>query len=696
MSYCVQCHNGPPAPYADWLKSPHGNFNYYNSDTTALKVYTDFLASFTYPNDYTLFTGHPNSTTIAQMLATPAYTGKNSKYCLTCHGPSTSDNNAVARMPLVDSNGYIDADNMSQIARPVAGCEVCHGGGKNHIKNPLSVAMSIKLPSAAQCGTCHSNDFPAGHLTDFPQGAGGVNNPGIYEAYLTSPHANSKNSAIYANSKRTLVTPLCSKCHTDQGAREFVDRDGDSTTLPTLFTGEANLSKTAAIQCRTCHDAHDSSKLLEPATAATDSKTARSAEFNTCTNCHQLLDDNDAVIAPMHTDAAMTITDTHFDNPATEAIEGYNIDRASDTACSNCHNPHQANNTINTQWTASGHADMTGLAWEEEGGLAASRSCKRCHTTTGYVERLADPVAYDASSTPVAQYVTGSQKEMLYCNACHSDSSFSRRTFTNVAFPSGYTADMGDDSNLCMGCHQGRSAGSGPASGTSVLANKVATPAPGGYTFTNIHYFAAAASLFGSDVKGGYEYAGREYEGKNLFSAHNGRRDTCIKCHLREGKAEYPDHRMSPQISDCSACHGGITDFKDIRPSTYGTDYDGDSSATEGLYYELEGLRTALLTAIQTYALNSNTVQHLAIGYDGNTNPYWFKDTNLNGTIETDEAVTGNRYNKFDARLLEAAYNYQVSTKEPCGHIHNFKYMGQLLYDSIEDLGGNVSGFTRP
>ena len=39
------------------------------------------------------------------------------------------------------------------------------------------------------------------------------------------------------------------------------------------------------------------------------------------------------------------------------------------------------------------------------------------------------------------------------------------------------------------------------------------------YSFTNVHYYAAAASLFGTQVKGGYEYTGKTYAGQNPFSS---------------------------------------------------------------------------------------------------------------------------------------------------------------------------------
>ncbi len=51
--------------------------------------------------------------------------------------------------------------------------------------------------------------------------------------------------------------------------------------------------------------------------------------------------------------------------------------------------------------------------------------------------------------------------------------------------------------------------------------------------------------------------------------------------------------------------------------------------------------------------------------------------------------------NKWTPRMLKAAYNYQVSVKDPGAFAHGNKYIVQLLYDSIEDLGGDVSKLAR-
>jgi hypothetical protein len=51
---------------------------------------------------------------------------------------------------------------------------------------------------------------------------------------------------------------------------------------------------------------------------------------------------------------------------------------------------------------------------------------------------------------------------------------------------------------------------------------------------------------------------------------------------------------------------------------------------------------------------------------------------------------------KFDSESLRATFNYQYAQKEPGAWAHNNKYIVQVLYDSIEDLGGDLTGLIRP
>ena len=72
--------------------------------------------------------------------------------------------------------------------------------------------------------------------------------------------------------------------------------------------------------------------------------------------------------------------------------------------------------------------------------------------------------------------------------------------------------------------------------------------------------------------------------------------------------------------------------------------------------------------------------------------PYWYKDTNKNGMVDANETTAM----KFDSRSARAAFNYQYYQKEPGAWAHNNKYIVQILYDSIHDLGGDTTGLTRP
>ncbi len=76
-----------------------------------------------------------------------------------------------------------------------------------------------------------------------------------------------------------------------------------------------------------------------------------------------------------------------------------------------------------------------------------------------------------------------------------------------------------------------------------------------------------------------------------------------------------------------------------------------------------------------------------AIAYDPAAYPYFFADANDNGQVDEGEE----RYATWTPRLLRAAYNYQVSNKDPGEFAHNGKYIIQLLYDSIADLNTAIA-----
>ena len=327
-----------------------------------------------------------------------------------------------------------------------------------------------------------------------------------------------------------------------------------------------------------------------------------------------------------------------------------------------------------TQWVESGHADADSSAfryWDDEGIVEAS--CATCHSASGYQDFLgANATARGSIENP---HPVGNG---LTCVTCHNEPATS---LTNVIFPSGSEVSTSSGSARCMVCHQGRSAGNRleaaiVAAGLSENRDAVSTD----IRFYNIHYYAAAATLYGGAVNGGYQYAGKSYEAQNQ---HVSGFDSCIGCH--------DPHTLDVKVDQCRVCHPGVinsANLTDIRMSGSLVDYDGDGNNAEGIALEINGLQNLLLTTMQSYSLE---ITGSTIGYHPSAYPYFFIDLNTNGTVDEDEAKADNAFTTWTARLLAAAYNYQTSQKDTGAYAHNPKYVIQLLFDSAADLNTMLS-----
>jgi hypothetical protein len=313
-------------------------------------------------------------------------------------------------------------------------------------------------------------------------------------------------------------------------------------------------------------------------------------------------------------------------------------------------------------------------------------TCAKCHSTPGYQDFLG---ANDSEVFKVDAAVPASDAQGIQCVACHNPAA---TNLNSVPFPGFETDEAGEpvpfviegfgDSSRCLVCHQGRESKAsvdaqiarfGAEDPDVVVAPITEDGEEVRFGFRNIHYYAAAATLFGTQVKGGYEYDGKIYDGK--FQHVEGR-DTCIGCH--------DPHSLQVKVEECAACHGeGVTaegGLQNIRePQASAWDYDGDGDNEEGMFYEIQGLQEALLAGIQEYAA---TTAGAEMTYEADRHPYFL-------------GSDGSAYANWTPRLLKAAYNYQVSLKDPGAFAHGNKYIIQLLYDSIEDLGGDVSNFVR-
>ncbi len=330
-------------------------------------------------------------------------------------------------------------------------------------------------------------------------------------------------------------------------------------------------------------------------------------------------------------------------------------------------------------FAASGHADAAAMAftyWDKANPAEIPAACAKCHSPAGFEDFLADGKVDAAVPAPGAAFT---------CETCHGDAAQAQ---AEVVFPSGaiVTAEKAGASKVCLNCHQGRQS---KASVDKTLAgfgenlDPDAVPAPykndqGNEVklgFANIHYYAAAVTLYGAEAAGGYQYDGKSYDIKN---AHVDMANSCVGCH--------DSHSLELKVETCAICHGeegkDAEAMKNIREPSSAMDYDGDGDKEEGVYYEIEGLQEALYAAILNYAREVNGA---GVVYDAASHPYWYADADGDGAA--DEA-DGKKvaYGSWTPRMLKAAYNYQTSKKDPGAFAHGGKYIIELLYDSIEDL----------
>lgn len=140
----------------------------------------------------------------------------------------------------------------------------------------------------------------------------------------------------------------------------------------------------------------------------------------------------------------------------------------------------------------SGHADETAEAfrhWDEDDPAVVPTGCAKCHSIDGFLDFAADGVV-DAEANP----------GVFTCDLCHTNSQTgATRVFASVTFPSGAVIEGLGAEALCLQCHQGRASTESVDGATAGIGDD--TPSSR-LRFTNIHYFAAAATMYGTLVRG--------------------------------------------------------------------------------------------------------------------------------------------------------------------------------------------------
>jgi hypothetical protein len=341
----------------------------------------------------------------------------------------------------------------------------------------------------------------------------------------------------------------------------------------------------------------------------------------------------------------------------------------------NAPTPQSASLPFFAVWSNSPHANAKAEAfnhWNQESPAVVPAACARCHSTSGYEDYLG---ADGSPALKVDQDVA--KGEVVACQACHNPATL---TLTSVTFPSGKTVNGLGSEARCISCHQGRESQQSVDAAIEKAGASAVDTSSDKLSFINIHYAAAAASLYGTEAKGGYEYTGQTYDGR---MQHQQGFSTCTDCH--------DPHSTQVKVSACQSCHQNVTtadDLRKIRVGDAGIDYNGNGDVKEGMAQEVDGLRSLLLQALQTYAAEKTSA---ALIYSPDVYPYFFVDANGNGQGDEDELKSANAFKLWTPRMLKAAYNYQFSVKEPGAYAHNSRYMIELLYDSINDLNQALS-----
>lgn len=316
------------------------------------------------------------------------------------------------------------------------------------------------------------------------------------------------------------------------------------------------------------------------------------------------------------------------------------------------------------EWASSPHANRAADAfthWNKDGAIPVE--CAKCHSTPGFLDFLgADGTRAGVVDrpAPIGTVIT--------CVACHNNKT---PELAAVVFPSGLTVDhLGSDAR-CMTCHQGVESTSSMNKAVAGIAEDAVEPK---LQFINVHYRAAGATLMGTLARVAFEYPGKTYAGRLVHAEpYTG----CTSCHDL--------HTVAVKVEACMACHKEVTDIVSLhRIRVSKADYDGTGDADEGLADEVDHLSDRLYSAIMVYA---KTVAGKPLIYSAEVYPYFFVDTNGDGSADKDELRFPNRYNAWTPRLLKAAYNFQFVKKDPGAFAHNPAYTLQILYDSIADLG---------
>ena len=712
---CFLCHaDGSIARFAGkdvvskWLNGPHGNNESFDADHARIDLYPE--------NDGVPYYGYfglgtdPGCTTV-------------------CH-----DQLGDGKL-LEDFWAGEGVEYLGRVNRPVIGCESCHGPGNNHFGIG---ALQFPRPGPDRCGQCHNAEFD--HNSHHPEA------DNIYEDYLASPHAVSINDHNYEGDSDTDVRASCSKCHTDEGAKLYKDVSGGHDELVDELADEPPVQDATVVQCRTCHNPHNPFELLHEDLLDNADNVLQSAEYRTCSNCHQntgsfgLADayhgennghswsggspDYTVGVPPFNAEEIMY--DTHFDNPETPtAIEGYNLGPltaagdfglASERVCRDCHNVHAADTTINNQWASSGHAghimhikeeadasdaqNILDAAVESDSPFAHydwdaknREACQRCHTATGLKNFL---------TAQASQNDDNPDNDIEY-DPVNNDFShlegWERNPDTDDVTSSGQNELL-----YCWGCHANNSGelrdpgpvtvdySNAPHTYPDLLGSNVCmachTGRESGESIKNSTDDFSDKGFLNSHylAAGGtvFTTTGYEFAGRNYTNS-------IYFLHDRVGLNDPP---QPGDNGPCVGCHMKTEEshlFLPVKKDAAGaiTELTSFAQTCSDCHTGQEELLDLVNEYEEGVVAALEALQDVLADsgyYFKPSHPYFFTDQDV-AVRDWTVGVSSNGKNN-----MGAAFNYNLIYHDPGAHVHNLQYTRKLIYDSIDFMDdGNLN-----
>jgi hypothetical protein len=621
--------------------------------------------------------------------------------CAACH------NNATAAQ--LAKNVYIDdiADRFATSAHGEksarAGfCSACHSHegfmqqvalGKTETYGALNTAYTVDttngvyaLPVAGttfvgvtkkNCATCHD---PASSTAHKLRGAGDTVATGLLPA---------NGSTFAVDTTRVTFSAefnLCTACHQVKLDATFVPADG--------YTGRGMFKYELA-------STYSAENLLD----------APGGTFKT-----NWLND-----LPYHAESGTSrkYIDTHYNGTMLEflatgdatkngniVVAGYNINPGSADACTVCHDAHTAGKllSVTSGGTVAYGDDNTNQAISYANGLGGfhtnyeadpfsrvATGCTPCHTGKDF-PRLTTGATVATLGTP-GWSVVG-------CASCHNLAQANATPAVNNSaafadvreFPAGYefkfaaasaaavpVADLGDNA-VCFECHKGRVAGAD----VDAMADPVAGTQ--NYAISYLHYAPSAAILYGADSKMVAAYTGKSYTGRFQHPVAVGGKTnfSCTDCHNVHTGGNYF------ASASCVGCHDGATA---PLPATMKADVRAFSERL------LDTVLASVIAADGTVGLNA-TLQAKITAIKAEADPAVQKEL-LMTYIEERQVYFPSK------RIAQAAVAWKVFTYEDGAHdgqahghggswAHNAKFAKQVMFDAIENLGGDLTGLSRP